>query len=131
RNVVLAKLLQRTLIITAGGQEALNLRKVGRDVCRLALVTAAVAGPLRRQKRRKRRNAHECTEDQSAKGHVGPPCGHSPAAVGLMTAGDRLSTRPKIMRPAFVCSTLVTVMATSWPSACRPCSTTTIVPSSR
>src|SRR6476661_7424175 len=36
-------------------------------------------------------------------------------------------SRPKIIRPAGVCSTLVTVMVTSWPMWFRPCSTTTIV----
>ena len=41
------------------------------------------------------------------------------------------STRPNSIRPAGVCSTLVTVICTSCPTSGLPCSTTTIVPSSR
>jgi len=37
----------------------------------------------------------------------------------------------KIMRPAAVCNTFVTVALTVWLMYRRPCSTTTIVPSSR
>ena len=39
--------------------------------------------------------------------------------------------RAKIIRPAVVCSTLVTVTSTLWPMSFRPWSTTTMVPSSR
>src|SRR5437899_4019022 len=51
--------------------------------------------------------------------------------TGPAWAGARLSILPKIIRPAGVCSTLVTVIITSCPIDERPCSTTTIVPSSR
>ena len=39
--------------------------------------------------------------------------------------------RPKIMRPALLCSMLVTMMSMSWPIRWLACSQTTIVPSSR
>ena len=47
------------------------------------------------------------------------------------SVGPRQDWRPKIMRPALDCSTLVTTIWTSWPCRCLHCSQTTIVPSSR
>ena len=53
------------------------------------------------------------------------------AIVRGYSCGGAAQTAAKIIRPAGVCNTLVTVMDTSCPMCERPCSTTTIVPSSR
>src|SRR5262249_22458660 len=71
-----------------------------------------------------------------AVGHGEPPdpsydrCSALPDAIPA-AAPARLSIRPEIIRPAGVWSTLVTVIDTSCPIEDRPCSITTIVPSSR
>ena len=54
-----------------------------------------------------------------------------PTGQAVATTAGRPSIRPKIIRPAGVCRTLVTVIDTSCPMYERPCSTTTKVPSSR
>src|SRR5262249_27054425 len=56
-------------------------------------------------------------------GHAGP--GHR--RPGASSSARRV----KIMRPAAVWSTVLTMTLTVWPMWRRPCSTTTIVPSSR
>src|SRR6185503_8339698 len=53
--------------------------------------------------------------------HGLPQCTDSSAGAG----------RAKIIRPAVVCSTLVTVTSSIWPMCFLPWSTTTMVPSSR
>ena len=57
--------------------------------------------------------------------------GHTAELDGWYTPEGRASILPKIIRPAGVCSTLVTTRETSCPTWFRPCSMTTIVPSSR
>ena len=54
-----------------------------------------------------------------------------PPGYGVCDPLMRWSARPKIIRPAGVCSTLVTTIETSCPISARPCSITTIVPSSK
>src|SRR5262249_10308620 len=114
-------------------QEPLHQRRVADLARRGGLLVLVVAG-LGVGHREGGQRQTEQGRAEATNGHPGPPARPRPPGYTAWPppeAGGRASIRPKIILPAGVWSTLVTVIVTSWPMHGRPCSTTTMVPSSR
>lgn len=123
------------MVLVPGGQDALDLLDVGGARGRAAgrrgfILVRRGVGRLGVEQGGQAEGERQGDEGEPAR-HDKVSFGHASDRVGGGGVDMRDSMRPKIIRPAGVCSTLVTVMVTSCPIAERPCSTTTIVPSSR